>query len=173
MSTHDGSNTSPTQPPRLVRNTHITGQAEPHTAPYNPWDDAEELGLHIRYAPLHDSWSWWVPSRHLVVVANHLTHAQERCTVAHQVEHARHGDNACRRATPVNRLWTRQRQEIRADKAAARKLIPAVDLQTALRWAESPEAAAHELHVTEHMLRVRLRAQRKELACLATSRTAG
>jgi Zn-dependent peptidase ImmA (M78 family) len=140
--------------------------------PYNPWDAAEELGLHIRYAPLRDSWSWWVPSDRLVVMANRLTQVQERCALAHEIEHAIKDDSECRNTSPIEHVWAR-RQEIRADDAAARKLVPAVDLEEALNWATSREEAAYELGVTEHMLRVRLRIRRRELEWLDTSRTGG
>ncbi len=141
-------------------------------APYNPWDAAEELGLHIRYAPLRDSWAWWVPSRRLVIMADRMTNTQERCALAHEVEHARHNHGECHSPMPVKHLWAK-RQETRADEGAARKLIPAVDLEVVLNWATSPEEAAQELNVTEHMFRVRLRVRRRELECLDTSRTGG
>ncbi|MEU3756728.1 ImmA/IrrE family metallo-endopeptidase [Streptomyces olivoreticuli] len=144
----------------------------PARAAYSPWDSAEELGLHIRHAPLRDSWAWWVPSRRLIVIADRLTRAEERCALAHEIEHARFGDTECRRTSTAERIWAR-RQEDRADEAAARKLIPAVDLQSTLHWATSYEEAAQELNVTEHMLRVRLRIRRMELECLDTSRIAG
>ncbi|WEB41537.1 ImmA/IrrE family metallo-endopeptidase [Streptomyces yunnanensis] len=141
-------------------------------APYSPWEAAEEMGLHIRYAPLRDSWAWWVPSRCLIIVADQLTHVEERCALAHEIEHARSNDDECSHSTALGRLCAR-RQEIRADEGAARKLIPVVDLEAVLRWATSPEEAAQELNVTEHMLRVRLRIRRRELECLDTLRIAG
>ncbi|MFB7630665.1 ImmA/IrrE family metallo-endopeptidase [Streptomyces sp. NPDC056149] len=141
-------------------------------SPYSPWDAAEELGLHIRYGPLRDSWAWWVPSRSLIIVANQLTEVEERCALAHEVEHARRNDDECGHNTALASLCAR-RQEARADEAAARKLIPVVDLEAVLRWATSPEEAAQELSVTEHMLRVRLRIRRRELECLDTLRIAG
>ncbi len=140
--------------------------------PYNPWDAAEELELHIRYGPLRDSWAWWVPAHRLIVMADRLTQVQERCALAHEVEHARNKDTECRNASLISPVLAR-RQEIRADEGAARKLIPVVDLEEALVWATSREEAAHELGVTEHMLRVRLRIRRRELEWLDTSRTGG
>ncbi|MFJ9612683.1 ImmA/IrrE family metallo-endopeptidase [Streptomyces noursei] len=141
-------------------------------APYSPWDEAEAMGLHIRYAPLRHSWAWWVPSRRLIVIADQLTAVQERCGLAHEVEHARRNDDECSDRTPLGRLWAR-RQEIYADEAAARRLIPAVEPEAVLPWAASHEEAAQELNVTEHMLRVRLRIRQRELECLDTSRIAG
>lgn len=141
-------------------------------APYSPWDAANAMGLHIQYAPLRDSWSWWIPSRRLILVADQLTEVQERCGLAHEVEHARRNDDECSHSTPLGRLWAR-RQEIYADEAAARRLIPTVDLEAVLPWAASHEEAAQELNVTEHMFRVRLRIRRRELECLDTLRIAG
>ncbi|MEH6373650.1 ImmA/IrrE family metallo-endopeptidase [Streptomyces sp. KLMMK] len=147
----------------------------PETAgePYSPWERAEELGLHIRHAELSDSWAWWVPSRRLIIVANRLTTVQERCALAHELEHAQRGDVDCRGIEhPSARTWGR-RQESRADEAAARRLISTAALEAAMRWAHSYEEAAQELQVTEHMLRVRLRLYRNELECLDTLRIAG
>jgi Zn-dependent peptidase ImmA (M78 family) len=140
--------------------------------PYDPWKAADELGLHICYEPLRHSWSWWVPGDRLVVMADRLTQVQERCALAHEVEHALNNDTECSNAPPAERVWAR-RQEIHADEAAARKLVPVVDLEAALHWATSHEEAAGELGVTEHMLRVRLRIRRRELEWLDTSRTGG
>ncbi|WP_367129967.1 MULTISPECIES: ImmA/IrrE family metallo-endopeptidase [Streptomyces] len=141
--------------------------------PYSPLERAEQLGLHVRYAELSDSWAWWVPSRRLIILANRLTAVQERCALAHEVEHAHRGDVDCRVVEhPAARTWGR-RQESRADEAAARRLISTASLEAAMRWAHSYEEAAQELQVTEHMLRVRLRLHRNDLECPDTLRTAG
>ncbi|MEO3851722.1 ImmA/IrrE family metallo-endopeptidase [Streptomyces sp. B8F3] len=156
--------------------THRHQQPSTRTArmhqPYDPWQAADTLGLTIRYAPLRDCLGCWVPPDRLIVLATRLTHVQERDTLAHEVEHALKHDTDCRYAGAAGRLWSR-RQEARADEAAARKLIPTVDLEDALNWATSREEAAHELGVTEHMLRVRLLIRRRDLEWLDTSRTDG
>lgn len=168
---------TPTEPhPRTARPRHLSAVSceDPHRMikQYDPWEAAEELGLHIRYAPLRDSWSWWLNEDRLVILADRLTQVQERCALAHEVEHALRKDTECRNTSPVEHVWAR-RQEVHADEAAARKLIPAVDLEVALNWATSREEAAHDLDVTEHMLRVRLRIRRRELEWLDTSKTDG
>ncbi|MDT0451848.1 ImmA/IrrE family metallo-endopeptidase [Streptomyces hesseae] len=141
--------------------------------PYAPLERAQELGLHVRYATLADSWAWWVPSRRLIILSNGLTAVQERCALAHELEHAQRGDVDCRVIEhPTARTWGR-RQESRADEAAARRLISTAALEAAMRWAHSHEEAAQELQVTEHMLRVRLRLYRNDLECPDTLRIAG
>nr|WP_241265495.1 ImmA/IrrE family metallo-endopeptidase [Streptomyces boncukensis] len=134
---------------------------KPPGNPYSPWQEADELGLSIRYAPLTDTYSWWVPSHRLILVADRLTSAQERCALAHEVQHAVNADTECRPGLPASATWAR-RQEIRADVAAARKLIHAVDLEDTLRWATSREEAASELDVTVYMLNVRLHLRERE-----------
>ncbi|MCA6090970.1 ImmA/IrrE family metallo-endopeptidase [Streptomyces sp. SCA3-4] len=140
---------------------------------YSPLERAEQLGLHVRYTELSDSWAWWVPSRRLIILSTRLTAVQERCALAHELEHAQRGDVDCRVVEhPAARIWGR-RQERRADEAAARRLVSTAALEAAMRWAHSYEEAAQELHVTEHMLRVRLRLYRNELECPDTLRIAG
>ncbi|AQY20476.1 hypothetical protein T261_06018 [Streptomyces lydicus] len=171
MTSHANNHSGATACPGYLTSLHRTPEAGA-TRLYNPWDAAEDLGLHIRYAPLRDSWSWWVPDHRLIVVADRLTQVQERCALAHEVEHALNGDTECSNGAPIDRVLA-HRQEIHADEAAARKLIPVVDLEAALHWATSHEEAAQELDVTEHMLRVRLRIRRRELECLDTSKIVG
>ena len=131
-------------------------------SPYSPWNEADDLGLHVRYAPLTDSWSWWIPSRRLIVLAERMTEAEARCALSHEVQHADNGD------TEPSDYREAIRQEVRADEAAARKLIPVVDLHDILKWTTDPVEAAHELNVTEHMMRVRFRVHRRDMRNLDT-----
>jgi hypothetical protein len=147
--------------------------------PYDPVSICAELGLHIKYVLLRDTWGAWVPQHRTIVIARGLTTIQERCTMAHQVEHALAGHSPCgigpyadtlRRAGLLGELAVAQ--DLIADHAAARKLLTGVDLRPVAQCADL-FAAAFRLGVTEHLLGLRLNEARGEGPWPGTSRTAG
>lgn len=78
-----------------------------------------------------------------------LTQAERRCTIAHETEHIHRG--------PVP-AGLRAKEEERADRDAARLLLPCVrTIGEALAWAQDLEEAADELWVDEPTLTARLR----------------
>jgi Zn-dependent peptidase ImmA (M78 family) len=97
----------------------------------------------------------------MIIIAQDLTSLQERSTVAHHLEHALAGDetgcgtgpyaDAARGGFSLATIL----QDRRADRRAARKLLPATALRETPTGMELADAAEH-LAVTEHMLRVRM-----------------
>jgi Zn-dependent peptidase ImmA (M78 family) len=113
---------------------------------------------------LRDTWGAWVPQYRAIVLAEGLTSIQERCVLAHELEHAIAQDEiGCGSGPYADRLAAEGgqnliaiKQERRADREACRKLIAISDLGEVARWAGGMGAAAEELGVTERMLSIRL-----------------
>lgn len=84
-----------------------------------------------------------------ITLAQGMTQAQRRCTIAHELEHVDRG--------PVLEHH-REREERRAEAHAARRLLPSPhSIADALVWAGGDvAAAADELWVDEATLRARL-----------------
>lgn len=83
-----------------------------------------------------------------VTLAHGLTQAERRCTIAHETQHIIRG--------PVLE-HLQDREEIAADRLAARLLMPDVRvIGEAMAWAHNLSEAADELWVDEPMLRARL-----------------
>ncbi len=122
---------------------------------YAPRALLEQLGIRIVTTWLRDTWGLWLPDRRTVVIAENLNPVQERCTLAHEVEHVLAADSGCGSSTDTTRA-SRIRVERRADREAARKLIGISDLAlVAQRGLDMRETAA-ELDVTERLLAIRL-----------------
>lgn len=147
--------------------------------PYDVVSVCAGLGVHIRYVLLRDTWGAWIPQHHMIVLAVGLTAIQERCTLAHHIEHAIAGHGPCgtgpyadllRSGGALGRLTAAQ--DSIADHAAARKLLTGVDLRPVAQCTDL-FTAAFRLGVTEHMLSLRLEDARKEGAWPGTLRTAG
>jgi Zn-dependent peptidase ImmA (M78 family) len=119
---------------------------------YSPAWVLEQLGIPVVRTWLRDTWGAWVPSRRKVVIASGLSDVQERCVLAHEVEHIIAGDGDCNGMVGPVAIH----QERYADKEAARKLIAISDLCEVAQWADNIRIAAAELNVTERMVRVRL-----------------
>lgn len=140
---------------------------------YSPLAVLDDLRIPVVRVHLRDTWGAWSPLHRKIVVATGLSAVQERCVLAHEVEHALADDLGCgvglNAAHPLGIP-----QERRADLQAARKLIAISDLAAVAQWADDVRVAADELGVTERMLRVRLYDLNGEgWPWPATSRTAG
>lgn len=130
---------------------------------------------------LQDTWGAWVPNRRIIILAEGLTPIQERCVLAHQVEHALVHDIAGCGIGPYADSVRHQfsqltaRQERRAEHRAAHKLIASLNLAAVEKWAHNDiSLAARKLRVTEGMLRLRLDDAGRDWPWLqATSRIAG
>ena len=118
---------------------------------YSPHQALEMLGVPVVRTWLRDTWGAWSATRRRIVIASGLSAVQERCVLAHELEHVLAAHDGC--ATGVLAV----RQERAADLEAARKLIAISDLAEVAQWADDIRLAAVELHVTERMLRIRLR----------------
>jgi hypothetical protein len=117
---------------------------------YSPAAVLEELGIPVVRTWLRDTWASWSPSHRKIVLASGLGALQERCVLAHELEHVLANDLDC------NGGPLAIHQERRADIEAARKLVAISDLAEVAQWAADTRIAAVELRVTERMLRVRL-----------------
>lgn len=117
---------------------------------YDPHHHAEGLGIWVEYGRLKDGRKG--EYRHHsggIILRPGMSRRQERCTLAHEVQHAISGD--------IRSIFglVNRRQETRADVRAALMLIDIDEY----RVAEQLHAAhcggiADELDVTLHMLRV-------------------
>ena len=123
---------------------------------YAPAAILEDLGIAIVRTWLRDTWGAWSRDSRAVVVASGLSAVQERCVLAHELEHVLADDIDC-----GSRIAT-VRQERRADREAARKLIAISDLAEVAQWTNDFHTAAAELRVTERLLEVRLNDLRGE-----------
>lgn len=117
---------------------------------YAPADVLDQLGIPVIRTWLRDTWGAWSRKHRTVVLAEGLSAVQERCVLAHELEHIWADDIDC-----GNQIAS-VRQERRADLEASRKLIAISDLAEVAQWAPDTNAAASELMVTERLLEVRL-----------------
>ncbi|WP_062215655.1 ImmA/IrrE family metallo-endopeptidase [Streptomyces sp. NBRC 109706] len=141
-----------------------------HGLSYSPAQILDQLGIPVMRVWLRDTWGAWSPYYRKVVVASGLSPVQERCVLAHELEHVLADDADCVGTVGPTAIH----QERYADRQAARKLIAISDLAPVAQWAEDVRTAAAELQVTERMLRIRLHDLDGEgWPWPATSRTAG
>lgn len=59
----------------------------------------------------------WIPKFNLIILDEHLSPAQRRCVLAHEISHAKHRDMACEHDGAM---------EARADREAAHMLLSVV-----------------------------------------------
>lgn len=119
---------------------------------YKPAAVLDHLGVRVRRTWLRDTWGAWCRDRRTVVLATGLSYVQERCVLAHEVEHVLADDDL---SGNLDRTLA-ARVERRADREAARRLIAISDLAEVAQWAPDMHTAAAELAVTERMLGIRL-----------------
>lgn len=127
-------------------------------ARYDPWQDVnarQDLDwLLADDLPRGDA--WWMPWWRLIVVRASLHPTEQRCVLAHELVHVDHGDEQLVGCGPDGPRQAR-RQETRADREAARRLLDMADLASAmLTHPTNPRAIAHELDVTVEVLHQRL-----------------
>jgi Zn-dependent peptidase ImmA (M78 family) len=136
--------------------------------PYSPDTVLEQMGIPILREWLRDTWGGWSPVHRMIVIASGMTCVQERCVLAHELEHVLADDPACGFGAMSARI------ERAADLQAARKLVAISDLCEIAEWAADVRTAAAELNVTERMLRIRLHdLQGEGWPWPVTSKTAG
>ena len=146
---------------------------------YEPEQDSRRFGVIVRHAPLKKTWGAWLPDHNLILIADGLTPAQERCTLAHHLEHYLAGhdlgcgtgphadDPSVRAAFGIGTLL----QERRADAESARKLLPSLDeIPTT---AQGVEQLARQLGVTPHVVRTRIASEDRSSKWPGTSKTGG
>ncbi len=137
-----------------------------------------QLGVRVVHAELRRTWGAWLPQHQIIVLTSGLTPVQERCTLAHEVEHALAGHtHGCGIGPYAELPQTRAAftgatlcQEVAADQSAARKLVPLLAL---FRARQRDDLTASALGVTERVLTTRLNDLKGELWLLGRSKIAG
>ncbi|MFD7861805.1 ImmA/IrrE family metallo-endopeptidase [Streptomyces sp. NPDC059783] len=130
---------------------------------YEPVDVCVELNVRVTRLPLVDTQAAWLPQHRTIALDAGLSPIEERCALAHQVEHVLAGHTiGCGIGTYAERPLVRAsfsqgtlRQERHAEHAAARRLVDADALGAIFPWTDLSAAAA-ELKVTEPILRTRI-----------------
>lgn len=115
---------------------------------YDPWAHAARIGIAVERHPLAAGMMGrYFHSRGLIVLRPGLTQVSERCVLAHEVVHAEYGDLD----TEDEVRWARQ--EWRADRHAARRLIRSEDWRQAVRLHGHTRLVARELAVSPWVVR--------------------
>lgn len=133
---------------------------------YDPHAELERMGIPVVRLRMRDTWGVWSPEHRAVVVACGLSPVEERCVLAHEIEHILAGDTGCGGADGM-------RAERQADLRAARKLIGLSDFCEARQWASDEQELAAELSVTVWVLRARHADLEGTAPWLGTSKIAG
>lgn len=108
---------------------------------------AERMGVTLRRHTGGPK-GWYSDSHRTISTRRGLSIAEYRSTLAHELAHAHHRD------VPVDGVYT-PRQELRADRWAARLLLTEAAVRDALVWHNHHRGpAAYDLEVTEHLLDV-------------------
>lgn len=143
---------------------------------YNPWAD---LGArpHIccdsHSIELPAGSGWWLPDVLGIVLDRRLSRVERRCALAHELQHVDHGDVQVHSVGPDGPRMA-IRQERRADREAARRLIEVHALIAAMKaHPYDPAHVAEELDVTVDVLRCRLESLNPEEKALLVLDLAG
>lgn len=124
---------------------------------YSPQRVLAHFGIRIVHAWLRDTWGLWLPEQRAVVVAEGISPVQERCTLAHEVEHVLANDAGGCGFNPASGSGeVRAQVEKQADLRAARKLVAISDLASVAQRGLTLSVTAAELQVTERLLAIRL-----------------
>lgn len=147
--------------------------------PYNGVGHRSGLEVTVKRMWLRETWGAWIPRYRTIIIAGGLSEANERCTVAHHMEHALAGHGPCGTGPHADRLreahlMSRQsmQQDDEADRAVARKLLREIDLKPVATRGDLC-AAAGMIGVTERLLALHLTDLFGEMPWLAISKTAG
>lgn len=119
-----------------------------------PCDRLAALGVRVveRSTPAYEL-GYFDPGAREVVLDLHLSAAQRRSTLAHELVHAELGDRSS------SRWWSRVNSdtvEDCADEVAARNLVMLPDLVAALIERDTPAEVAADLGVDDEMVQVRI-----------------
>lgn len=128
-------------------------------ASYSPWADLgsrPHICCDTHSVELPVGSGWWLPDVMGIVLDRRLTRVERRCALAHELQHVDYGDVQVFAVGPDGPRMA-LRQERRADREAARRLVEVRALATAMRaHPHNPAAAAEELDVTVDVLLCRL-----------------
>ena len=116
---------------------------------YSPWEDlARRSDIVCRSCALPGVAGLWFPDLKAIALDKRLDRSGRRCALAHELVHVDHGDVQVAHIGPDGPRLAR-RQEARADREAARRLIHVDALALALAtYPYDLAAVAEELEVT-------------------------
>ena len=120
---------------------------------YDLLDMATNMGVFVDFDDVGwlpaDHKGGWFPQYDLVLLREGLSHVEQLCTLAHELGHVHHGH------TPGAVGWWSTRQELQADRFAARLLVSPVEYEAVERlYGPSICGLAHELGVTRRVVEV-------------------
>lgn len=124
---------------------------------YSPWDHLEAMP-HITFGitRLPHGQAWWLPDLQSIALDDRLSRVERKWRLAHELVHAEEQDGNCHYEGADGPRQAR-RQEVRADRIAARRLISFDDLYEGLRqYPFDPDLVAEFLDVPTVALKVRL-----------------
>lgn len=123
---------------------------------YNPWAHVGRMhDVLVVLDDLEHAEAYWEPDERVILIDRRLSQVERRCRLAHELAHVEAGDEHC--AVGPDGVRLAARQEIRADAAAAFRLIDLNALADALSWALDPAEVAEALHVDARTVRARVR----------------
>lgn len=108
---------------------------------YDPHEHAQSLGINVVYRRLRTANGLWVPDLRTIFLQNRMRAVHERSVLTHELGHVCLGH---REETPRN--------EVAADRWAARRLVDLNELRDASRVTTDQGAWCHELNVSAHIL---------------------
>ncbi|MBO1739712.1 ImmA/IrrE family metallo-endopeptidase [Leifsonia sp. TF02-11] len=129
-----------------VQHRHRDQPGRRHPVAYDPWEHADELGIRVEEQTLRTTHGLYVPGRDLIILKRGVSHTVARCVLAHEIQHYLAGDRR------VPSLPWAMKQERRADRAAARRLIDPNALFDLQQASDDPGVWAYELQVTGDIL---------------------
>lgn len=118
---------------------------------YSPWAEVTALDVLVVFRVLPSGHGWWCPEDRVIVLDERLSPIERLCTLAHEVQHVLADDSGCGQGME----WFDQRQETRADEAAARKLITVQQLADVELFGKTLAEVAERLWVDVPTLDVR------------------
>ena len=108
---------------------------------YDPHEHARTLGINVVYRKLRTANGLWVPDIRTIFLQHRMRAVHERSVLTHELGHVCLGH---REETPRN--------EIAADRWAARRLVDIDELREASRFSADAGAWCHELNVSAPIL---------------------
>jgi Zn-dependent peptidase ImmA (M78 family) len=116
---------------------------------YDPYLDAEQLGIEVIHRPIRTANGFWIPDRNLIVIRAGMRAVHDRSSLAHELAHAALGH---RNSSP--------KAEVQADRLACSKLIDLDECREAMKWAPDAHRLAAEMGVSTRLMRVFLNVHR-------------
>lgn len=116
---------------------------------YDPYEHAEELGIHVVHRPIRAAQGYWYPDHNTIVIREGMRAVHDRSTLAHELAHATLGHHD-----------DRPKHEVQADRLAAANMIDLDNCVEVMRWAPDAHKLALELGVTTRLMRVFLNVNR-------------